>query len=222
MHGVYIEELRPGEVKVSGQENHHLRVKRILPGEKVFLTDGKGNFCIGEVGKIGKEVSVLNCPEVKRARREREIALFLSAFEQGRMELAVEKTTELSAAHIFVFPSERSQRRKIRMDRLRAKAIQAIKQSNNPFLPEISYLSDFSSALKEAENWKGIFFLHKGGQKIRDFPPRSAFFVGPEGGWSGEEIHLFQKRGIKPIGLGETVLRAETAAIAITSLFMLI
>ncbi len=222
MHGIFLRELVQGVNLVSGEENHHLRVKRIKPGEEVFLTDGRGNFCIGKVLEKGRELSKVLCPELKRAERRRTLALFLAIFDRTRMEWAVEKASELGASFIFPFPSLRSQQKKVNLERLRKKAVEAIKQSRNPFLPEIELLPSLQEALARAKDFEGKFFLHRGEERIRKFPSSSAFFIGPEGGWSDEELGFFQAAGLKGIGLGETVLRAETACVSISSLFMLI
>ncbi len=222
MHGIFVPQLKSGEIIVEGEENHHLKVKRIREGEKVFLTDGKGGFCIGEVRKLGKKYSTVFCPQIEQAKREKQLSVFLSIIEQSRLEWAVEKLTEISTCCVYIFPAKRSQPHRIRLERLVNKAVQAVKQSMNPFLPQIVALSDLYSALDEAGKFQGRFYLQKGGEKTRNFPASSAFFVGPEGGWAEEEIFLFEKNGIRAVELGNTILRAETASIAIASLFMLI
>ncbi len=222
MHGVFVPELRRGEIIVEGEENHHLKVKRIRAGEKVFLTDGKGRFCIGEIRKLGKKHSAVFCPQIQQAKRKKQLSLFLSTIEQNRLEWAVEKLTEISTCCIYLFPAKRSQTHRIRLERLLNKAVQAVKQSMNPFLPQIVALADLPSALEEAGKFQGRFYLQKGGEKTRNFPDSSAFFVGPEGGWTEEEILLFEKNSIRAVEMGSTVLRSETASVAIASIFMLI
>ncbi len=222
MHGIFLRELVQGVNLVFGEENRHLRVKRVKPGEEVFLTDGRGNFCTGTVLERGREASRVLCPEIKRAVKRKTLALFLALFDRGRMEWAVEKASELGASFIFLFPSSRSQQKRVNLERLRKKATEAIKQSRNPFLPEIEPLTSLREALVKARDFEGRFFLHRGEERIREFPPSAAFFIGPEGGWSQQELEVFRQEGLKGIGLGDTVLRAETACVAITSLFMLI
>ncbi len=222
MHGIFLEELKEGVNSITGEENRHLKVKRINPGEEVFLTDGRGNYCIGKILERNRETSRVLCPQVKRAEKKKVLALFPAIFERTRMEWAVEKAAELGASFIFPFPSARSQFEKLNIDRLKKKAVEAIKQSHNPFLPQISLLASLQEALERAEDFAGKFFLHRGEEKLRKFPPSSAFFIGPEGGWTGEEVEVFRNRFLRGVGLGETVLRAETACVSISSLFMLI
>ncbi len=220
MHGIFVETLKPGEIRIEGEENRHLRVARIKEGEKVFLTDGKGNFCTGILRKPGKNHSIVFCEEVRRAKREKVLYIAIAIIDQSRAEIAVEKGTELGVTGFIFFPSVRSQRRSLRWERLKKHAREAVKQSKNPFLPEIRSFPSLEDAIKGLPPVDRKFYLHFGGEKFSS-GASGVCFIGPEGGWTPEEVKIFEKNGFQKVGLGDTVLRSETAAIAFSSLFML-
>lgn len=221
MHGIFVGSLNPGEIRIEGEENRHIKVARIREGEKVFLTDGRGNFCVGVLREHGKNYSVVYCDEIKQAKRERTLYIAMSIIEQSRAEIAVEKGTELGVAGFIFFPSNRSQRKSVRLERLVRRAMEAVKQSKNPFLPEIKLFHSLEEAIKKLPPVEEKFFLHFGGEKPLK-TDSAACFVGPEGGWTSEEVDMLEKRGFLMVDLGRAILRSETAAIAFASHFMLL
>ncbi|MCD6455006.1 MAG: 16S rRNA (uracil(1498)-N(3))-methyltransferase [Candidatus Aminicenantes bacterium] len=221
MHGVFLEELSIGEIKIEGREHQHLRVKRIKKGETLFFTDGRGNYGFGVLLGQDKKGSLVRIDKLEKSKRKKELYAGLSVIEQQRAEIAVEKLTELGIAGIFFFYSKRSEKRNLRKDRLNKIAVEAIKQSKNPFLPRIEILSSIEEVLERFKSFKNKYFLDFGGEKFSDSVNTGVYLVGPEGGWTEKEKKIFEENSLKKIGLGENVLRAETAAISFASFFML-
>ncbi len=220
MHGIFIEALKEGEMRIYNEENKHLKVVRAKKGERVYLTDGKGNHSIGTITHLGKNFSSIEVEKVKRSKKEKELFLFLSIIDQSRAEMIVEKGTELGVSGFLFFPSQRSQKKALRVERLIRRAKEAVKQSKNPFLPQIKKLASFEEAIEASKEYESKYFLDlNGGNLIKS--KRAICFVGPEGGWMEEEVRNFKNRGFKRIRIGENTLRSETAAIAFSSLFML-
>jgi 16S rRNA (uracil1498-N3)-methyltransferase len=153
------------------------------------------------------------------------VTLVLSVFKFDRMDWAIEKCTELGAARIVPVIARRTEAHLAaaaakRVDRWRRIALQAAEQSRRVLPPEISLPSKLNLAaalpgrlrilLSEIEPetmLKDVLRSHPGDGQV-------VLALGPEGGWTSEEFSLFQEAGWISASLGDTILRAETAAIA--------
>ena len=155
------------------------------------------------------------------------LTLLLSIFKFDRMEWAIEKCVELGAARIVPVVAQRTeahlataaQKRGERWQRI---ARQASEQSRRASLPEISQPVDLKAAVAEATGTRIVLaeseedISLKGA--LRTHPHGSVTLAfGPEGGWAESELKLFLSAGWTAASLGNTILRAETAAIAATA-----
>ncbi len=132
----------------------------------------------------------------------------------------VEKCTEIGAAAFHPIIVERSEKKDLNTERLRKIAIEAAEQSGKVTIPEIFEPTDLETAIK---NFDGqIFALDFGGKDLpAKLETKVGILIGPEGGWTDKERELFGKNKIASVSLGSQILRAETAAIAISSLILL-
>mgnify|MGYP001262312973 CR=1 FL=1 len=156
------------------------------------------------------------------------LTLLLAIFKFDRMEWAIEKCTELGASRIIPVIARRTDAHLAaasakRADRWRRIALQASEQSRRATPPEIadpiklqeaiSLTAGLRIVLAESEQQtllSEVLASHPQGEVL--------LAIGPEGGWTEEELSLFQKSGWISASLGSTVLRAETAAIAATAI----
>jgi 16S rRNA (uracil1498-N3)-methyltransferase len=190
-------------------DRHHLeRVLRLAPGEPLRVSDGRGRWrpCVFETGgrlTVTGEVVV-------EPRPEPAITIAFALTKGEKPELVVQKLTELGVDRIIPFASARSvvrwddDRGRKRVDRLRRVAREAAMQSRRAWLPTVAQISRFAEVAELA----GAALADGGGS-----PPslrHPTLLVGPEGGWTEAERGV----GLPLIGLGDQVLRAETAAIA--------
>ncbi len=208
----FVEDL--GAPALSDDDRHHLeRVLRIRNGEEVTVSDGAGRWrpCRFVDGALTPEGEVI---EEQRPTPPIGIALALTKGE--RLDWAVQKLTELGVDRIAVFSAARSvvrwdgDRATHHVERIRRIARQAAMQSRRLWLPAVDDVSTFA-ALAAAP---GAALAEPGGD-----PPsleRPLVMVGPEGGWASEEAAVALPR----VGLGPTVLRAETAAVAAGTLLL--
>lgn len=158
-----------------------------------------------------------------------EITLLQALPERQRVELIVQKATELGAAAIRTFTSKRSisieelDSRQRRSHNWGAIALKAARQSRRADIPEVGHLKDMEGALKTAEG-AGLRLLlseRQGAAAFRDAvagakgkgPVKAALIAGPEGGLTDEEEAEARAAGFKAVSLGPRVLRTETAAI---------
>ncbi|MXV81858.1 16S rRNA (uracil(1498)-N(3))-methyltransferase [Candidatus Poribacteria bacterium] len=216
---------------ITGSEYHHLRnVLRTRPGEVVRIIDGKGNVYTAQIlethnARISSEVRILS--HEFHAIVSPKLTLFQGLPKNDKMELILQKTTELGVTQIVPLHSEYalqkpSQNRYARWHRV---LIAATKQSERAWLPELGNAQVFETALAQLDTFsRCLFFSPHRDQKsqvrhiqtvLRETPcPTSiALFVGPEGGFSDQEVTRAIESGCTLVTLGRNILRTETAAI---------
>jgi 16S rRNA (uracil1498-N3)-methyltransferase len=192
---------------LSPDDRHHLeRVLRLRAGDSLTVADGAGHWrrC-----RFGATVEPIGDVTVEPAPSP-PITVGFALTKGERPEWTVQKLTELGVDHIVPFVADRSvvrwEAEKItrNVERLRRVAREAAMQSRRAFLPVVDELTDFAGVAAR----RGATLAVPGGA-----PPdlaRPVLLVGPEGGWSDDEL----ARAPATTALGPTVLRAETAAVA--------
>ena len=221
-------------VHLNGEEARHLRsVLRLVPGDHVFVFDGNGNEFECEVAEFGKESVRLNLIDrVEPASPESplQITLAVALLKGDKFDLVVQKTTELGVVAIMPLETKRADIRlrdendaRKRVHRWQRIALEAAKQSGRALVPQIAAPQSLES-LPEASD-SVLFFSERDGESLRhlvegfdQIPSSLTAIVGPEGGWADEEIEFARESGWKIVTLGGRVMRAETAAIAVTVL----
>ena len=211
------------------EEHFHLsRVLRVRPGEKILATNGAGKTLLCMVGSIGKGES--ECEVVEEFENlnspPRHFCIAMSLLKpMSKLEIALEKCTELGADSFLLFISERSEKIRPRLDRLEGIIRSAVKQSLRSSLPRLMFVESLAEVAAFGRSYDERIALHeKSGNMIKshilqmktDGP--AIALIGPEGGFSENEIALLIENGYKDFSLGKTRLRSETAAIAIASL----
>jgi len=208
--------------------DHLIRVLRARVGQEFDIATGdvvrRGRIASVANGRVEFELGA-EVPATSPAN----VTLLLAIFKFDRMEWAIEKCTELGVARIVPVIARRTDAHLAsasvkRADRWRRLTLQASEQSRRAAPPEIAA----AMKLKEATNLPGtlrIVLAESENQTLLRDALTSAegdirFAVGPEGGWTEDELHLFQTSGWIPASLGPTILRAETAAIAATAIMI--
>jgi 16S rRNA (uracil1498-N3)-methyltransferase len=174
--------------------------------------------------ELGDEVSLAPAPK---------LTLLLAVFKFDRMEWAIEKCTELGVARIVPAIVRRTDAHLAaaaakRVERWRRIALQAAEQSRRTTPPEIAAPMKLSDAVSSPGNLRIVLSESEQRQQLRDaIESQSAeteedtiLAVGPEGGWTTDELQGFQQAGWISASLGTTILRAETAAIAATAIII--
>jgi 16S rRNA (uracil1498-N3)-methyltransferase len=197
--------------ELSDDDRRHLeRVLRLRPGQDVTVSDGAGRWRRCRFGDPLEPAGGV----VEDERLSPPVAVAVSLTKGERLDWAVQKLTELGADLIVPLAAARSvvrwdgERSGQHVDRLRRIARQAAMQSRRTWLPAVDDLRAFA----EVAATPGAALAEPGGE-----PPsleRPLVLVGPEGGWSEEEAAAPLPR----VGLGPTVLRSETAAVAAAAL----
>ena len=226
-------------VTLASDEAQHMRgVLRLKAGDEVFVFDGEGNEYRCRIESLRRDASTLTILEkIEPASPEStlDLRLALALLKGEKFDLVVQKATELGAAHITPVMTKFSDIRlrdprdaEKRATRWRRIAIEAAKQSGRARVPVIDDPIAFDSLLESTstgdDNWCLMFAERDGQGLAQSLEPSSTrpqsltVLVGSEGGWADEEIQAARAAGWRIITLGGRILRAETAAIAVTAL----
>ncbi len=213
---------------------HCTQVLRKKTGDIILLTNGKGGFFEGEIisdktkNCIIKVIKELADPLKSSYRLTLAIAPTKS---NDRFEWFLEKATEIGCHEIIPLHCKHAERTVIKTDRLNKVLISAMKQCLKSELPKLHELHSFDAFLESSAHFKGQKFIgHIPELSNSEFPPNkptfdflSSFYkkgndiliaIGPEGGFSNEEISKAIKNDFIPISLGPSRLRVETAGVA--------
>lgn len=225
----FVPEVRRGLAELTGNDAEHLvRVLRAEPGEVYEISDNNRAY-LARIETARKSAVVFKVMEELPPEASRPaVYLFPALFKFDRFEWMIEKATELGAAQIAPFSAIRSERglaqaANKRVERWKKIAVEASQQSRRRRLPEIALAKDLDGILECELEWKllldesplappllSIFETHK-----VSAAQRIGLLLGPEGGWTDEERERIAAAGWRACSLGPTILRAETAAIAV-------
>lgn len=207
-------------------------VLRCVPGDRLEIIDGRGKAYEATVSRrAGAEVFITIGSE-KAASPELSVPLILcqGILKGEKMDLVIQKATELGVREIIPLVTERSIVRETRKVGRWAKiAEEAAEQSGRAVIPRIHEPASFADALR-AGRGRCLIFWEGGGLPLREAlsgpssPSDSALvlFVGPEGGFTSDEVRQAQAQGASAATLGGRILRAETAAIVTVALVQFI
>lgn len=216
------ERIEAGRGRLTPEARHYLaEVLRLGPGAEVEVFDGRGGRYAGRLEE-GLETVALGRREEARARGA-ELSLLFALAKGEKMDLVVQKATELGAARIVPFAAERSvvrlegERAEERARRWRKIAGEAARQCGRADVPEVAAPLSLRDALAGLPPGTVSFAFHPGGAPLRGIDVGAAqavaAVVGPEGGLTDAELAGCRAAGALLASLGPRVLRAETAAI---------
>jgi 16S rRNA (uracil1498-N3)-methyltransferase len=222
LHRFYIEENLKVKNELTLRDDgfiHQLRdVFRLSADDQVILFDGQGidyTFDIKMLSK--KEINLEKVSEGKSFIPEKKVILLMSLIKKDNFELVLEKGTELGVTHFVPVITERVQKKNIDMVRANKIIKEASEQCGRGDLPTIDESIDLEDALKA---YPDLIAFDISGGNLNDYKlPTNDYqlLIGPEGGWSDRELQMFSDKKMKIFKLGNTTLRAETAAIVAVS-----
>jgi 16S rRNA (uracil1498-N3)-methyltransferase len=219
--------LARGPVVVEGAEAHHLAtVCRLRPGDEVCLFNGNGLQFPARILETGRrrvtlEVQAAEAPYIE-LRYALEVAAPLPKGERAAWLL--EKLTELGVTAFIPLQTDRSvvHPRDTKLDRLQRTVIEASKQCGRNRLLQVRPLESWQSYCQSPDLSLMKIVAHPRGLEIGEKMKRCeavTIAVGPEGGFTEEEIDRARSAGWQVVGLGRRILRVETAAIVLATLF---
>jgi 16S rRNA (uracil1498-N3)-methyltransferase len=212
------------EIGLGEQQAHYLiHVMRLSPGDAIALFNGRDGEWRGGVAEIGKKTVRLRVDAPIRAQAaEPDLWLLFAPVKRARIDLIVEKATELGVSRLQPVMTARTNMSRIGDDRLRAIAIEAAEQCERLSVPELMPALPLSRVLADWPRGRILFTLDEtgAGRPIADAlaaaePGPAAMLVGPEGGFAKSELDALGRLAFSVrVGLGRRILRADTAVIA--------
>ncbi|MGB1110008.1 MAG: 16S rRNA (uracil(1498)-N(3))-methyltransferase [Gammaproteobacteria bacterium] len=221
-------------VDITGQAAHHLlKVLRARLGDRVALFNGDGREFSGDIVEIARHSASVLIDAESPAAEESPLRIILGqCISRGqRMDVAVQKAVELGVGEIVPLSSDRSYSMgtakaiEKKLEHWRAIVISACEQSGRGIIPTlhpVTYFKDFIEQRRLAGQETLIPSPTATATARELAPPKEdsalAIAIGPEGGFSEEELEYAEKHEARLISLGPRVLRTETATIATLSL----
>lgn len=218
------------ETCLIGEEFEHAKnVLRLGVGDEVVLLDNSGIEYTAVIAKCEKKQMLLNLVGKKEGEREAavNVALLFGYLKNAdKNEFIVQKAVELGVKKIVAFSSEFSSAymNGNKLERLNKVSKEAAKQCLRSTAPTVEYAGSFKEALESVSAYENKVFACEFAQSneisLRSLQGSTAVVIGSEGGFSREEAELAKERGFSAVTLGKRILRAETAAVALTSVAM--
>jgi 16S rRNA (uracil1498-N3)-methyltransferase len=203
---------------------HIAQVLRMKQGEKLNLTDGKGNLLTVEIIDHHKKHCTVRIKDTKHKDQDtRKISIGISLLKNsGRFEWFLEKATEIGIHEIIPLICERTEKQKFREDRMQNILVSAMLQSQQCWLPILHKPMDYELIFQQDEilNASQKFIAHCIEDQKRNLAdlvneslPSQIILIGPEGDFAKNEIEVAIHHHFDAVSLGETRLRAETAGV---------
>ena len=223
------DELETGRtIAIEGNQAHYLsRVMRVSEGDIVILCDDMTGEWAARICSVGKRRIEAEAVERLRAREAvPDFWLCPALVKKDRFDLILEKATELGVARIRPVTTRRAVVDKLNAERARIVTVEAAEQCARTALPVVDAPEKLDALLRDWPQDRTLYFADETGGETasvafaRHKAP-TALLIGPEGGFDdAERAAIRALPQAVPIGLGPRILRAETAAIAATALWM--
>jgi 16S rRNA (uracil1498-N3)-methyltransferase len=228
---LYVDPARFGDdrIDVAGEDVRYLaRVLRLRPGDELVLFDGAGHEARGRIARLDRRQAQIEIQERLAAPPPLPARTLILAMPRAdKVDLVVQKATELGVARIMLAQAERSApggeaAAPGRVRRWEKIAREAARQSGRADVPLLAPLQPLERALEgaPASAARLLFWEEARGVRLRaelraeDLAGEVVVAVGPEGGFSRHEVDVARAIGYRVCGLGPLTLRAETAALA--------
>ncbi len=217
------------KLKIQNDELVHQwkKVLRFQVGQEVILFDNTGMEYRSTISLLTNKEAEVQIENIRRGDTQQSIPLFLyvALAKREAFEWMLEKGTELGVTGFVPVLTERSEKKNLNQSRSQKIIIEASEQSGRVLIPEIFEPAELPQILAGlglpgvtiALDPHGVSFdpkEYRRGERVN-------VFIGPEGGFTERELSLFKENNIPVISLGKSVLRFETAVIAIGSLLLL-
>ncbi len=194
-------------VSLNDSKVHHLKnVLRIKDFDNVNISNGFGELFLGRLVKDHIEIN-----SKKKYIRKNEISIFVPFLrEKNRFRFMIEKLVELNVYRLFIGKTENTQNTKVDSEKIYNWAASAVEQSGTPFFPKIEITDNIDYTIFS------VCFDISGDTFKKEKANINTFAIGPEGGWTKEELSNFQYK----YKISDFSLRTDTAAITAVSLVM--
>lgn len=232
------EQIVEDAVFITGEDvNHIVHVLRMKKGEQVLVSTSNDREYLCEITALEEEAVQLKLLDVYGSNRELpiEVTLYQALPKGDKMETVIQKMVELGAVRIVPVVTKRcvvqldQKKAAKKVARWNAISEAAAKQSKRNKIPEVTMPMPFAEALLDAKKLEAALIPYEnaeGMEQARSMVDEAAkkrslgIFIGPEGGFTEQEMEKSQQNGVKPISLGHRILRTETAGMMLMSVIM--
>ena len=222
MNLFYCPDIELSPILSESESLHCCRVLRMKEGDIIEVADGKGYryMCrIVSANPKKTQVEIVSRHELARHHNYNVTLAIAPTKNIDRTEWAIEKAIEFGVDRIVLLKCAHSERKDVKTDRLMKVMVAALKQSLSPVMPELSELISIKDFIRNAPT--GQKFIAYCGEKDEKLlmsklvsPGQNVtVMIGPEGDFSPDEVEMAIEHGFRPVSLGESRLRTETAAI---------
>ena len=211
---------------IDGPAAHYLlNVMRMKAGDPILLFDNRSGEWLAVVADAGKRSLTVNLERQMRPLEQvPDLWLCFAPVKKARLDWIIEKATELGIARLQPVITERTIVERVKRERLEAQIIEACEQCGRTAVPTLAEPVKLPQLLRDWPAERALLFADEAGgvplSEIKVSAP-AAILTGPEGGFTDRErALLLDCSAVRHMTLGPRILRAETAAIAATSLWM--
>ncbi len=206
----YVESSFEGRCQLSKEESRHLKVMRAQVGDTLELVNGRGEKAEARLLNLSGEFEIL---DVQKEVPQKPLILCQALVRPSKLDLIVEKGTELGMSELWLYPAQNSEKKEIsdhQIKRLHHLSVAALKQCGRLTLPKILMKPPL---LKWSELPHPAYFGDLEGEGLSKEQEGYLFFVGPESGFTADEKTHLKALGSQGLKLNNLTLRTETAAI---------
>ncbi len=211
---------------IDGAAAHYLlNVMRLKVGAPILLFDNRSGEWLASIADAGKRSLTLHIERQTRVIEQvPDLWLCFAPVKKARLDWIIEKATELGVARLQPVITERTIVERVKRERLEAQIVEACEQCGRTALPALGEPVKLAQLLSDWPADRALLFADEaGGVPLSTVaaPAPAAILIGPEGGFTPRERDLLlASPAVRRLALGPRILRAESAAIAATSLWM--
>lgn len=222
-----------GRILFSDEQRKQIKnVLRLSPGDTVNAFDGSGREYTARLGAIADsvtgEITDIFTPQTEPALK---LTLVQSLPKGEKLEFILQKCTEIGVHRFILIETARSipkipsHKLSSRLERWRSIAKEAAEQSGRVMVPTVEGILTLNEVLPKCRNGMIAWENETGHSILNEFRrcegcDEATLFIGPEGGFSAEEIERAERNGVRPVSLGSRILRTETAAVVGSALLI--
>ena len=197
------------------------KVLRFRNDQKVILFNSHNREYLYEIIELTKSKAHLKrVADVEQILPDKDIYLFWSLLKKDKNDWVLQKSTELGVNHFMPIIADRSEKTGFNIERANKIVIEASEQCGRSNIPKIHNVMPVKDAVSLYKDKLTMFICQQGADLQNKSANECGLFIGPEGGWSNDELEFFNYNNILKIVLSDFTLRAETAAVvAISKMF---
>lgn len=221
MNLFYTPDISGARYTLNEDESHHChKVLRLGDGDIVHMIDGKGGLYTGRILESHAKRTTILIIDKDEGWGKRDYTLHIAIAPTKnieRFEWFLEKATEIGIDEITPLICDRSERKEVKKERLTKVITSAVKQSLKAYHPQLNEVVKFKNFVKDVKGQK--FIAHcmdtekQSLKQILELRGNYTILIGPEGDFSPSELSVAEALGFRPVSLGTSRLRTETAAL---------